>query len=143
MRLDGRRFAAFPLDRVEALRLAYAEARARGRARRGAGGVSRTKWRWSPPSGPRRRCCCNMVAEIDPDLPVLMIDSLMLFAETLEYQRDAVGASGAHQRAAPPARPDRPRAARSRRHAAPARHRRLLRRAQGGAARPGARGAGR
>ena len=32
----------------------------------------------------------HMVAEIDRDLPVLMIDSLMLFEETLEYQRDAV-----------------------------------------------------
>ena len=30
----------------------------------------------------------NMVAEIDRDLPVLMIDSLMLFEETLTYQRD-------------------------------------------------------
>ena len=30
----------------------------------------------------------HMVAEIDRDLPVLMIDSLMLFEETLEYQRD-------------------------------------------------------
>ncbi len=30
----------------------------------------------------------NMVAEIDRDLPVLMIDTLMLFEETLQYQRD-------------------------------------------------------
>ena len=30
----------------------------------------------------------HMVAELDRDLPVLMIDSLMLFEETLQYQRD-------------------------------------------------------
>ena len=35
----------------------------------------------------------HMVAEIDRDLPVLMIDSLMLFEETLAYQRDAVAST--------------------------------------------------
>ena len=112
--------------------------RGRGRARRGLRASSRARWRWSPPSAPRRRCCCNMVAEIDRDLPVLMIDSLMLFPETLQYQRDLSAQLGADQRPAPASRRRRPRAARSRRHAAPARPGRLLRDPQGGAARPGA-----
>ena len=50
-----------------------------------------------------------MVADIDRDLPVLMIDSLMLFEETLRVPADAVGAPRADQRPAPAARPDGPR----------------------------------
>ena len=69
-------------------------------------GRSRARWRWSRPSGPRRWCCCKMVADVDRDLPVLMIDSQMLFAETLDYQRDAVAASGPAQRPASAARPE-------------------------------------
>ena len=37
----------------------------------------------------------HMVAEIDRDLPVLMIDTLMLFEETLDYQRELVGSTSA------------------------------------------------
>ena len=37
----------------------------------------------------------KMVADIDRDLPVLMIDSLLLFEETLDVPADAVGASRA------------------------------------------------
>ena len=79
-----------------------------------------------------------MVADLDRDLPVLMIDSLMLFEETLEYQRTLAAHLGLRnvQRAA--AGGDGPGAARSGRHAAPARHRRLLRRSARCAARPGA-----
>ena len=80
----------------------------------------------------------HMVADIDRDLPVLMINSLMLFEETLDYQRTLARHLGlTNVQHLQPGR-DRPRAARSRRHAAPARHRRLLRDPQGRAARPGA-----
>lgn len=30
----------------------------------------------------------HMVAEVDPDLPVLLVDTLMLFQETLDYQKE-------------------------------------------------------
>ena len=45
----------------------------------------------------------KMVADIDRDLPVLMIDSLMLFEETLDYQRTLSAHLGLHQRPAPAA----------------------------------------
>ena len=64
---------------------------------------SPARWRSSPPSGRRRRCCSRWSPDIDRDLPVLMIDSLMLFEETLAYQRDARAAPRAAQRAASPA----------------------------------------
>jgi phosphoadenosine phosphosulfate reductase len=36
----------------------------------------------------------HMVSRIDRDLPVLMVDTLMLFRETLEYQRELAGHLG-------------------------------------------------
>jgi phosphoadenosine phosphosulfate reductase len=36
----------------------------------------------------------HMVARIDPGLPVLLVDTLMLFEETLQYQRDLSAALG-------------------------------------------------
>ena len=48
---------------------------------------SRARWRWSPRSAPRRRCCCTWCRRSTATCPVLMLDTLMLFQETLDYQR--------------------------------------------------------
>ena len=46
----------------------------------------------------------HMVAEIDRDLPVLMLDTLMLFEETLDYQAELSERLGLTQRAEPATR---------------------------------------
>ena len=87
MRLETNALRATPLDRVDALRLTYAEARAEDVL---AGVLAEFPGEVALVSsfGAEAAVLLNMVADLDRDLPVLMIDSLMLFEETLEYQRD-------------------------------------------------------
>lgn len=75
-----------PLDRVDALRLAYSDAPAET--------VLEAVLDTFPGEvamvssfGAEAAVLLKMVADIDRDLPVLMIDSLLLFEETLDYQR--------------------------------------------------------
>ena len=137
MRLDACALKAPPLDRVEGLRLAYEGARAEavleGVLAEFPGEVAMVS-----SFGAEAAVLLKMVADLDRDLPVLMIDSLLLFEETLDVSADAVGASGLAERADRAAGGGGPGAARPGRHAASARHRRLLRHPQGAAARPGA-----
>lgn len=79
--------ATAEIDRVEGLRLAYGEARAED--------VLAALLATYPGEvalvssfGAEAAVLLNMVAELDRDLPVLMVDTLMLFEQTLEYQRD-------------------------------------------------------
>ena len=105
MRLDpAARSRAHPLDRVDgAARSPTTDARAEDVL---AGVLAEFPGQVALVSsfGAEAAVLLNMVAEIDRDLPVLMIDSLMLFEETLDYQRDALGAPRAAQRPAPAAR---------------------------------------
>ncbi len=139
MRLEPGTLSAAPLDRVEALRLTYGGARAEDVL---AGVLAEFPGEVALVSsfGAEAAVLLKMVADIDRDLPVLMIDLLMLFEETLDYQRVALGASRLAQRPPPAARGARFRAPRSAGDAAPARHRCLLRHSQGSATRTGARG---
>ena len=86
MRLESA-LRASPLDRIDGLRLAYAAARPEdvlaGVLAEFPGDVALVS-----SFGAEAAVLLNMVAELDRDLPVLMIDSLMLFPETLQYQRD-------------------------------------------------------
>jgi phosphoadenosine phosphosulfate reductase len=86
MRLDACALKALPLDRVEGLRLAYegatAEAVLQGVLAEFPGEVAMVS-----SFGAEAAVLLKMVADLDRDLPVLMIDSLLLFEETLEYQR--------------------------------------------------------
>jgi phosphoadenosine phosphosulfate reductase len=86
MRLDACALKALPLDRVEGLRLAYegatAEAVLEGVLAEFPGEVAMVS-----SFGAEAAVLLKMVADLDRDLPVLMIDSLLLFEETLEYQR--------------------------------------------------------
>jgi phosphoadenosine phosphosulfate reductase len=86
MRLDGCALRAAPLDRVEALRLTYGEATAEDVL---AGVLAEFPDEVAMVSsfGAEAAVLLKMLADLDPDVPVLMIDSLMLFEETLEYQR--------------------------------------------------------
>jgi phosphoadenosine phosphosulfate reductase len=87
MRLDAGALRATPLDRIEGLRLTYEEASAEDVL---AGVLAEFPGEVALVSsfGAEAAVLLRMVAEIDPATPVLMIDSLMLFEETLEYQRD-------------------------------------------------------
>jgi phosphoadenosine phosphosulfate reductase len=85
MRLEHLTAEARPLDRVDSLRLAYAGAPAEA--------VLDAVLRAFPGEvamvssfGAEAAVLLKMVADLDRDLPVLMIDSRMLFEETLEYQ---------------------------------------------------------
>jgi phosphoadenosine phosphosulfate reductase len=86
MRLESA-LRARPLDRVEELALAYADAAPEevlaGVLPEFPGDVAMVS-----SFGAEAAVLLHMVAGIDRDLPVLMIDSLMLFEETLEYQRE-------------------------------------------------------
>ncbi len=87
MRLEvGSALRAQPIDRVEALRLTYgdgpAEAALEGVLAEFPGEVAMVS-----SFGAEAAVLLKMVADIDRDLPVLMIDSLLLFEETLEYQK--------------------------------------------------------
>jgi phosphoadenosine phosphosulfate reductase len=86
MRLESA-LRARPLDQVEGLALAYADAAPEevlaGVLAEFPGDVAMVS-----SFGAEAAVLLHMVAAIDRDLPVLMIDSLMLFEETLEYQRE-------------------------------------------------------
>jgi phosphoadenosine phosphosulfate reductase len=87
MLLDGNALSVAPLDRVDNLRLAYSDASAQEVL---AGVLAEFPGEVALVSsfGAEAAVLLHMVAEIDRDLPVLMIDSLMLFEETLAYQRE-------------------------------------------------------
>jgi phosphoadenosine phosphosulfate reductase len=86
MRLDACALEALPLDRVEGLRLACegatAEAVLESVLAEFPGEVAMVS-----SFGAEAAVLLKMVADLDRDLPVLMIDSLLLFEETLGYQR--------------------------------------------------------
>jgi phosphoadenosine phosphosulfate reductase len=86
MRLDACALEALPLDRVEGLRLACegatAEAVLEAVLAEFPGEVAMVS-----SFGAEAAVLLKMVADLDRDLPVLMIDSLLLFEETLAYQR--------------------------------------------------------
>jgi phosphoadenosine phosphosulfate reductase len=86
MRLDHGALRAQPLDRIAALRLAFGAGEAEDVL---AGVLAEFPGEVALVSsfGAEAAVLLKMVADIDRDLPVLMIDSLMLFEETLEYQR--------------------------------------------------------
>lgn len=78
--------ASQPVDRVDALRLAYGDASAEVALEATLAGFPDQVAMVSS-FGAEAAVLLKMVADIDRDLPVLMIDSLLLFEETLEYQR--------------------------------------------------------
>ncbi len=84
--MDGTRGAAV-IDRAVALRFAYDEARAPDVL---AGVLATYPGEVALVSsfGAEAAVLLHMASEIDRDLPVLMVDTLMLFEETLAYQRD-------------------------------------------------------
>jgi phosphoadenosine phosphosulfate reductase len=86
MRLEHGALRAEPLDRVAALRLTYEGATAEDVL---AGVLAEFPEEVAMVSsfGAEAAVLLKMVADIDPRLPVLMIDSKMLFEETLAYQR--------------------------------------------------------
>jgi phosphoadenosine phosphosulfate reductase len=87
MRLEAGALRATPLDRIDALRLTYEGARPEdvleGVLAEFPGEVALVS-----SFGAEAAVLLHMVSEIDPETPVLMIDSLMLFEETLAYQQD-------------------------------------------------------
>jgi phosphoadenosine phosphosulfate reductase len=87
MRLDHAELAGVPLDRIKALKLAYRGAEAKAivagmRAEFGDEAALMSSF------GADAAVLLHMASEIDPDMPVLFVDTLMLFEETLRYQRD-------------------------------------------------------
>jgi phosphoadenosine phosphosulfate reductase len=86
MRLEHGALRARPLDRAEGLRLAFADAPPEDVL---AGVLAEFPGEVALVSsfGAEAAVLLHMVAGIDRHLPVLMIDSLMLFEATLEYQR--------------------------------------------------------
>ena len=138
MRLDpSAALAGHPIDEIEVLRVAFEDAPAEA--------VLEAVLDTFPGQvamvssfGAEAAVLLKMVADIDRDLPVLMIDSLLLFEETIDYQRTLSRPPRPAQRPAHPALARGPPARRPRRHAPPARPGRLLRDPQGAAARPGA-----
>ncbi len=87
MRLDPcPALPAHPLDRVEGLKLAYAGASAEAVLD---AVLSEFPGQVAMVSsfGAEAAVLLKMVADLDRDLPVLMIDTLLLFEETIEYQR--------------------------------------------------------
>ena len=87
MRLETGLVDSTPLDRIDALRLTYRGARAENVL---AGILAEFPGQVALVSsfGAEAAVLLHMVSELDRDLPILMIDSLMLFEETLQYQRD-------------------------------------------------------
>ena len=79
-------FATEPVDRLDALRLTWAGASAQGIL---AGVLEEFTDQVAIVSsfGADAAVLLHMVSEIDRDTPVLLVDTLMLFEETLEYQR--------------------------------------------------------
>jgi phosphoadenosine phosphosulfate reductase len=87
MLLDTSALPVGQLDRVEELRLAYGDASAQEVL---AGVLAEFPDEIALVSsfGADAAVLLHMVSELDRDLPILMIDTLMLFEETLEYQRE-------------------------------------------------------
>lgn len=87
MRLDCTgALASRPLDRVDALRLAYSDAPAEV-ALEATLAAFPDQVAMVSSFGAEAAVLLKMVADVDRDLPVLMIDSLLLFEETVAYQR--------------------------------------------------------
>ncbi|HRO11377.1 phosphoadenosine phosphosulfate reductase family protein, partial [Amaricoccus sp.] len=86
MRLETGALESTPLDRIDALRLTYAGAQAEDVL---AGVLAEFPGEVALVSsfGAEAAVLLHMLAEVDPTTPVLMIDTLMLFEETLAYQR--------------------------------------------------------
>jgi phosphoadenosine phosphosulfate reductase len=86
MLLDRELLHGEPVDRVAGLNLTWRNARAEeviaGVAAEFPGQVALVS-----SFGAEAAVLLGMVAEVDRDLPVLMVDTLMLFEETLDYQR--------------------------------------------------------
>ncbi|MFO1141697.1 MAG: phosphoadenylyl-sulfate reductase [Amaricoccus sp.] len=87
MLLDSGALRATPSASLDGLRLAYEDARAEDVL---AGVLAQFPGEVALVSsfGAEAAVLLHMVSDLDPDLPILMIDSLMLFEETLQYQRD-------------------------------------------------------
>jgi phosphoadenosine phosphosulfate reductase len=88
MRLEREgEISGLALDRIDALRLTYRDAAAPDVL---AGVLAEFPGQVALVSsfGAEAAVLLHMVAQIDPDLPVLLVDTLMLFEETLKYQRD-------------------------------------------------------
>lgn len=87
MLLEPESLPVSPVESLDGLRLAFAGARAEdviaGVLAEFPGDVALVS-----SFGAEAAVLLHMVAQIDRDLPILMIDSLMLFEETLQYQRD-------------------------------------------------------
>ena len=138
MRLDpSAALAGHPIDEIEVLRVAFEEAPAEA--------VLEAVLDTFPGQvamvssfGAEAAVLLKMIADIDRDLPVLMIDSLLLFEETIDYQRTLSAHLGLRNVQLIRPLAGRPPPRRPRRHAPPARPGRLLRDPQGAAARPGA-----
>ncbi len=87
MRLDpASALDAQPLDQIDALRIAYRDAPAEV-ALEAALAAFPGQVAMVSSFGAEAAVLLKMIADIDRDLPVLMIDSLLLFEETLAYQR--------------------------------------------------------
>ena len=86
-------FATGPVDRLDALRLASGDARAQDVL---AGVIAEFPGQVAIVSsfGADAAVLLHMVSEIDQDTPVLLVDTLMLFEETLIYQRELSAALG-------------------------------------------------
>ena len=95
MRLDPQRAlkAEDPLDQLEALRLTYGEARPQD-VLAGVYAEFPDQVALVSSFGADAAVLLHMVAEIDPGFPVLMLDTLMLFEETLDYQTELAGRLG-------------------------------------------------
>jgi phosphoadenosine phosphosulfate reductase len=94
MRLDQDvAYRARPLDRIEALRLTYGGARPQDLL---AGVYAEFPGEVALISsfGADAAVLLHMAAQIDRDFPVLMLDTLMLFQETLDYQRELASLLG-------------------------------------------------
>ena len=88
MRLDPQRaLRADPLDQLEALRLTFGGARPQD-VLAGVFAEFPDQVALVSSFGAEAAVLLHMVAEVDPDLPVLLVDTLMLFQETLDYQAD-------------------------------------------------------
>ncbi len=94
MRLDPNvAVRARPLDRIDALRLTYGGARPRD-VLAGVHAEFPGQVALISSFGADAAVLLHMVSEIDRAFPVLMLDTLMLFQETLDYQRELVGILG-------------------------------------------------
>lgn len=79
--------AAHPLDRVAALRLRFEEAHPE-QILEGILSEFRDHTALVSSFGAEAAVLLHMVAQVDRTVPVLLVDTLMLFEETLQYQRD-------------------------------------------------------